>query len=88
MIDKRPLTYSVVVRDPSAYNRETGKPDILRDCGHKHKSLGMVVHCYVKLTRPYPDGTFNPLWYYAAVEDSAGKRYSNSELDFRNYRWR
>jgi hypothetical protein len=82
---KHSLTYSVVVRDPGPLSVPMKKRRILCDCGHKHKSLDTAAQCHAKLTKRRHDGTYRAPWYHAAVEDSTGKRFNNSELDFRNY---
>ncbi len=75
------LTYSVVVRDPNSWSASTGIHQLLRDCGHNHKTLATAARCYAKLTKQYPDGMYSAAWYHAIVEDSTGEHYDNFEME-------
>jgi hypothetical protein len=46
-------TYSVVVRDPHTWNQVTGIRDILRECGHHHRTVSMAQACGKRLLKAH-----------------------------------
>lgn len=42
-------TYTVVVRDPNSWDASTGIHQLLRDCGHNHKTALAADKCASKL---------------------------------------
>ncbi len=81
---RKPLTFSVVVRDCNSWDAKTGIHCLLRDCGHAHRSLATASHCHAKLTKVTGQwgngGTTSAAWFNAVVESSTGEQFSNCEL--------
>jgi hypothetical protein len=70
----QPITYSVVVRDPNCWDRESGIHPLIDYCGHKHKSLDTARACYYRL-RNWRNGNTSARWYKAVIEDEFGRQY-------------
>ena len=53
-------TYSVIQRNPNSWNASTGEHEIMRECGHRHKTIKSALLCFRKLS-------------YGRIEDNDAK---------------
>ena len=72
-------TFRVVVRDHNSWF-EDGTHCLLRECGHKHRTLSGAARCHSALTKKLPDGSYGADWHHALVEDSTGKQFGYMDL--------
>jgi hypothetical protein len=65
-------TYSVVVRDPNSWSAATGIHQLVRDCGHAHKTPQAADKCACALLNYQKDGTHSANWHLCQIERSDG----------------
>ena len=69
-------TYRIVVRDCNQWDERTGEHSLLRECGHKHRTLAGAVACWQHLSCIRKDPISGEMrwsadWYHARIEDTA-----------------
>lgn len=65
-------TYTVRVRDCNSWSPTTGECNVIRDCGHRHKSINAACDCLRKLRGDnHRSGSWscNANWYHGRVEE-------------------